>query len=151
MSALPTDELQGVPSDCLPAVASTIKALDRPLMRARWVHGWKIPPQAYEPFSMAYVLGFFERHCEEYGPLNPDHLERARDAMLTVLLGREAVARVNEVLDLVRRHEISTIQAWHTGRREADAQLGPEQAIACSWREYMYLEVSAYSYSYPRD
>lgn len=151
MSAAVSIDLQGVPSEYLPAVEKTIKALDKPLLRARWAHGWKIPPQAYQPFSLAYLLGFFERQCEELGEINPADFDRAREAVLTKLLGREAIARVSQVLDLISKHEVSTIEAWHTGRKEADAQLGPEASIVCSWREYMYLDVTHYSYSYPRD
>jgi hypothetical protein len=133
------------------AIASTLAALERPLMRVRWPHGWKIPPQAFEPISLAYVLGFFERHCEEIGLLSDVGLYQARVELLIELLGANAGARLDETLDLVAQHEINLLQSWQVGRKEADAQLGPDQAIACSWQEYMYLEIEAYSFSYPRD
>jgi len=133
------------------AIAATLKALEKPLLRARWPHGWKIPPQAYEPFSLAYVLGFFERHCEEVGAFGTNGLRNAQALMLDQLLGENASSRLDETLQLVGQHEITMNNAWQQGRKEADAQLGPDRAIACSWQEFMYLEIEKYSFSYPRD
>jgi hypothetical protein len=151
MSAAVEKVLPGVRREFLAPIAATLKALEHPLLRARWAHGWKIPPQAYEPFSLAYVMGFFERHCEEIGLLNSTGLDDARVQLVSTLLGPEALSRLDVALTLAAQHEINMIQAWQHGRKEADAQIGPDRAIACSWREYMYLEVEAYSFSYPRD
>jgi hypothetical protein len=141
----------GNTSDYQSPIALTIAALARPLMRVRWPHGWKIPPQAFEPISVAYVLGFFERHCEESGTVSEVSLYQAQTKLLNELLGANASAKLDETLDLISQHEINLLQAWQQGRKEADAQLGPEKAIACSWQEYMYLEIERYSFSYPRD
>lgn len=151
MSAAIKTVFEGCHTDYFAPIAATLKALEQPLMRAKWAHGWKVPPQAYEPFSLAYVLGFFERFCDEANPLSTAGLRDARIAMLTKLLGLEAVARLDETLQLVGQHEINMLGAWQHGRKEADAQLSPDHSIACSWREYMYLEIDAYSFSYPRD
>jgi hypothetical protein len=139
-------------NDFAAPIASTLEALKNPLMRARWAHGWKIPPQAFEPFSLAFVLGWFQRMCEDYEPIGgAPELYSARITLLRELLGQDAMLRLDETLQLVEQHEMNLEKAWQTGMKEADAQLGPERSIACSWREFMYLEIEHYSFSYPRD
>lgn len=152
MSAVAKSNFPGTrENEVEPAITSAFRALDQQLMRARWAHGWKVPPQAFEPYSLAYLLGFLERHCEEFFPLSDSGVRLAQIGLLNKLLGPESVERLDETLKLVAQHEITLNQAWQTGRKEADAQIGPEKALACSWREYMYLEIEHYSFSYPRD